>query len=875
MNHSSNYKRNQTQAENEKLEQLVMQYGKACHVAFDEMLSNGDTALIKDHWIPLMKSLGRSDTNELENKHHEARRVMRESGVTYNVYNDPQGRNRALQLDPVPMLMTQNDWSDIEAGLVQRAELLNLIFKDIYAEQTILKEGLLPPEIIFAHQGYHRNCVGLYANQRHPIVNYTADMARGPDGKMWVFSDRVQAPSGAGYALETRIAMSRIMTQEFKENQVRRLSHYFRLMRSALTNLGMHNQKDPHIVLLTPGPLNETYFEHAYLSSYLGYTLVQGADLTVRDGKVWMKSLGGLQQVDVILRRVDDSFCDPLELMEDSQLGVPGLLQAVRERNVIVVNPLGSGIVESPGMYPFLNNIAKARLGEELKLASAASWWCGHKKEREYVLENLDKLVIKAIDRRFTTIFGGSLSSTEIQDLRDKINAQPYLYIGQERLICSSAPSLVGSEILPRRILFRSFLVAAEGSYQAMPGGLTRISPDNDSFLITNQTGGVSKDTWIISEHPEHQRSLLPDVNMVVRSLHGENLLPSRSAENLFWVGRYAERVEDVVRLLRTALRKISDFTDYGDDVDQKCLVKILKAVTALTGTFPGFMTEEETTLFERPEKELLDVAFDVDRTGSLINTLKSLYYGAFNLRDLWSSDTWRIIDDIGELISSIENRRPTLISLHNDIDKIIDAFMAFAGVTQESMSHESGRFMFDLGKRLERGLQLVKLLRSLLTEYDSEHEELLNIEALMASQESLITYRRQFRLTGSAVAAINLLVLDQNHPRSVAYQLLKLQNHFDHFPQPTTQWFSNKLTDEQKKLLELCTFIQMSEPDKLAMVDEHSGQRIGLIELLNKVEKGLFQVSDDITHRYFSHTDYGRQLAPQRYIDSVKVAEK
>jgi len=853
--------------ENARLEDLIHQYGKSRRIAHDEMLTSGDQHLIKDHWVPLMQSLGRSAPEQLEHKNHEARRIMRESGVTYNVYDEPEGSNRAWQLDPVPMLMGQDDWAGIEAGLIQRANLLNLIFKDIYGDQRLIREGLLPPEVVFAHQGFQRLCVGLYENTDQAIFNYAADLARGPDGRMWVFSDRTQAPSGSGYVLETRIAMSRVMAEEFRDNKVRRLSHYFRTMRSALAELSAGGRKDPLIVLLTPGPLNETYFEHAYLSSYLGYTLVQGADLTVRDGKVWLKAIDGLSQVDIILRRVDDSFCDPLEMREDSHLGVPGLLQAVRDGAVKVVNPLGSSILESPAMYPFLASISKRWLGEDLKMPCAASWWCGQKKEREYVLANLEKLVIKAIDRRFSSVFGGALSLQEKQNLRARIEASPYLYVGQERLACSTTPTLINGEIEPRRVLLRSFLVASGDSYSVMPGGLTRIAPDHDSFLITNQSGGVNKDTWVLTDQPDRQISLLPDVQKVLLKQDAEILMPSRTAENLFWVGRYAERSEGVVRLLRTVLRKLADVTEYHDETDQACLRSMLQSLTHLTETYPGFVTPGNETIFDRPETEILAVAFDTNKVGSMVSTLNALFYGAFNVRDLWSADTWRTLDDIGEFLEKSREQSPSFFALHNTIDDVIDTLMAFSGQTQESMSHESGWFMFDLGKRLERALQLVKMVRALLTHSDSKLDEQLKIEALMSAQESLITYRRRFRLAGSAAAACALLIFDEFHPRSIAYQIVKLQEHCRYLPRQVKSLFNRHLNDEEKTLLQCLTTLRLSDVNELCELDE-GGQRPRLQALLRDIEAGLLSVSEDITHRYFAHTDYGRQLAPQLMVE-------
>ena len=840
-----------------------MRYGKARRIANDEMLASGDGHLIREHWAPLMRSLGRYDEEQLESRSHEAKRLMRESGVTYNIYKDPEGQSRVWQLDPVPMLLEQKDWQSIEAGLVQRAELMNLIFKDIYGEQRLIREGLLPAELVFSHSGYHRSCMGLYQDQEQPIFNYSADLARGPDGRMWVFSDRVQAPSGAGYALETRIAMSRVMAAEFRDNKVRRLSHYFRAMRSALSKMPASRQGEPRIVLMTPGPYNETYFEHAYLAAYLGYTLVQGEDLTVRDGKVWLKSIDGLRQVDVIVRRVDDAFCDPLELREDSQLGVPGLVEAVREGNVAVVNPLGSGIVESPAIYPFMAAISRKLLGEELKMPCAASWWCGQEKERKYVFDNLPNLVIKAIDRRFVTVFGGSLTQQERDQLRARIEAQPNLFVAQERLACSTTPSLVNGEILPRRVLFRSFLVASNHSYSVMPGGLTRISPDDSSFVITNQSGGISKDTWILTDQPDRQASLIPDPATAVRKLESEALLPSRSAENLFWVGRYAERSEAIVRLLRTLLRKLSDYEDYQDEVDKACLVRMLQSLTHLTQTYPGFAQPKDGAIFDRPQNEILAVTFGQDAQGSLVSTLRALFLGAFNVRDLWSADTWRTIDELGELASSMADNPPAFFNLYSHIDVVIDHLMAFSGLTQESMSHESGWFIFFLGKRLERAMQTVRLTKNLLGTFSGDLDELLNIEALMSSQESLATYRRRYRFASSAVAALALLILDEHHPRSVAFQLEKISEHFHHFPRQVKRVAASDLNSEEKLLLQLRTNIQLSEADRLVKYDKATGSRDSLIKLLDDIEQGLARISDDISHRYFSHTDIGRQLAP------------
>jgi len=454
------------------------------------------------YWKIFFNSFSQLGEDEILNRKQDMMRFLKENGVTYNIYGDPQGFNRPWKLDIIPFLISKEEWELIESGLVQRATLFDLILKDIYGERTLLKSGLLPMEIIYNHTGFLRQCAGIHLPGKNHLVLYTADMARTVDGKIWVLNDRTQAPSGSGYALENRLTMARIVPELFNGLKVRRLSPYFHSSRNALTSIAPVNNKEPRIVILTPGPSNETYFEHAYLASYLGFTLVQGNDLIVRDNYVWLKTLGGLEKVDVILRRLDDIFCDPLELKEDSQLGIPGLLQAVRQGNVSIANPLGSSVIENPGLIPFLPAIAKSLLGEELKLPSIASWWCGQPSALDYVLNNISTLVIKRISRRSntgTSVDATSLDSNQLNELKQRIKAQPHLFVGQEKANFAASPSLVDGKIEPRDALFRSFAVSNNGTYIAMEGGLTRTSGDHGNYIISNQMGGISKDTWIIS----------------------------------------------------------------------------------------------------------------------------------------------------------------------------------------------------------------------------------------------------------------------------------------------------------------------------------------------------------------------------------------
>ncbi|MBC7651679.1 MAG: circularly permuted type 2 ATP-grasp protein, partial [Deinococcales bacterium] len=486
--------------------------------SYTELL--GADGNLQPHWHTFFESLKSLGQTEIEDRSRDILRLLKENGVTYNIYNDPLGLNRPWNLDIIPFLISINEWQTIEPGLQQRATLLDLILKDIYGERQLIKNGLLPAELIYNHTGFLRQCVGIQQHSKHSLILYSADLARSADGNIWVLNDRTQAPSGYGYALENRTAMSRINPELFNGLKVRQLSSYFNDLQESLQEIAPYQKENPRIVILTPGPSNETYFEHSYLSSYMGFTLVQGDDLMVRDNYVWLKTIAGLEKVDVILRRVDDIYCDPLELKSDSQLGVPGLLQAIRSGNVSIANPLGSSVLENPGLMPFLQNINKHFFNTDLILPAIASWWCGQPKELQYVLNNIEKLVIKRIFRN--TVAGSNsidvvlLTKEKINQLKEAIKTHPHLYVGQEKVAFASSPSLVNGIMEPRNALFRSFLVSNKNNYTAMAGGLTRTSSRKDNMLISNQLGGISKDTWIISEnkdsHTHHRKELFKTI---------------------------------------------------------------------------------------------------------------------------------------------------------------------------------------------------------------------------------------------------------------------------------------------------------------------------------------------------------------------------
>lgn len=816
----------------------------------DELLN--PSGQIRPHWDYFIRALQKLGPDEIGRRHQEISKLLRENGVTYNVYGDPDGSNRPWQLDPIPLLISNEEWRNIELGLVERAELLNLIFSDIYGARELVRKGLLPAELLFNHSGFSRACDKVKLLSKRQLIMYAADLARGPDGRMWVLGDRTQAPSGAGYALENRSAMSRVFPNIFRDTRVERLDGFFQSLRQGLQQIAPQNFDTPSVVILTPGPLNETFFEHAYLASHLGYPLVQGDDLTVRDGYVWLKSLSGLQRVDVILRRVDDDFCDPLELRDDSRLGVPGLLEVARRNNVAIANPLGISVLESPGLLPFLANISRYFFGKKLSLPSAATWWCGQAKEMNYVLQNLDKLIIKHIARgTMTSAIGNRLSKQELVKWRDRIRANPALFVGQEHESFSTAPTLIKGNLEPRLSLLRCFMVAKDDGYNLMPGGLTRSAVNKDDLLVSNQNGAISKDTWIISSDHQNQKLPIAHIKTNVLVSNYTSTLPSRVAENLFWVGRYAERTEGSIRLVRAAIKKIYINPDVSNQYHQNSLHTLLRAVTSLTNTYPGFISKDSDALLKTPDTELLSLMLDEDKIGSIANNQRSLLQAGYAVRNLWSSDTWRVMDEIKHhLQQSQQLTESTLWTIQDHMDMLITALSAFSGLIMESMTRGNGWLFLDMGRRLERALLLISLLRSGFSTSQADGIESMLMESLLDTSDNLICYRQHYRSNLELPSFIELLMLDKNNPRSLAFQISRIQEHVSKMPRAN---ISSRLSQEERLILEASSQLDLINlSDLLTVTDDHVREKFD--QTLSRLYYLLITLSDTVTTTYFQH---------------------
>jgi uncharacterized circularly permuted ATP-grasp superfamily protein/uncharacterized alpha-E superfamily protein len=817
---------------------------------YDEFLS--PDGLIRPHWQALADSVLDMGPTGLASRWQEGRRLIHEHGITYNVYGDPQSTDRPWPADPIPLIIEHREWAAIEAAMRQRAMLLNAVLADVYGPQRLLHDRLLPPDLVFRHPGFLRPCWGVPAPGGIYMHIYAADLARSPNGGWWVIGDRAQTPSGAGYALENRLVSSRVLPDAVRAMHVRRLAPFFQSYRDTLCNLVAG--ENPRIVLLTPGPYNETYFEHAFLARYLGFTLVEGGDLTVREQRVYLKTLGGLLPVDVIVRRQDDNFCDPLELREDSMLGVPGLMQAVRAGNVAVANALGSGVLETAAPAAFFNSLCRHILGEELKMPTVATWWCGQERPLAEVVENLDHLVVKPAFPTPTSqpIFGARLSASQRQELIAKIRSTPADYVGQEQVALSTVPVWEEGRVQLRHVVLRVYVVAAGDSYVVMPGGLTRVSSSLDSLVVSMQRGGGSKDTWVLADGPTPQLSLLRPAPAPLEVSRATFDLPSRVADNLFWLGRYVERVELAVRTLRAILPRIHQESDPARAAGLKAGLQLLWALGYFGADMPG--ADRPTVELER---DVLGIIFDSAGHSTLSRNLDQVRRLAWLLRDRISADAWRILNQFAQHFATPAPPEPLRMSgALNLLDNAIVTLSAFGGLVMESMTRGHGWRFLDIGRRLERAVQMVALLRHGLG-FDPVKES-GQLEMLLEVADSSLTYRSRYLTSVHAELLLDLLLLDEANPRSVAFQLARLREHIDQLPD--TQTLIRRPT-EAHIAVRMLTTVQLADLKDLVSTDG-TGRWDKLEDLLNRLAAELRVLSETLTRAYFNRAISPRQIS-------------
>ncbi|MFC3945117.1 molybdopterin oxidoreductase [Pseudomonas gingeri NCPPB 3146 = LMG 5327] len=799
-----------------------------------------DSGAVRAHWRPLFDQLQRSTPTQLAQRQALLARQIQENGVTYNVYADPKGADRPWELDLLPHIIPADEWQQVAAGIAQRARLLNAVLADLYGPQTLIRDGLLPAELVFGHNNFLWPCQGIRPPDGTFLHLFAVDLARTPDGRWWVTADRTQAPSGAGYALENRTIVSRAFPDLYRDLRVHHLAGFFRTLQETLVRQAPSDAEAPLVVLLTPGRFNESYFEHLYLARQLGYPLVEGGDLTVRDATVYLKTLSGLQRVHAIMRRLDDDFCDPLELRTDSALGVPGLLEAVRQGRVLVANALGSGVLESPGLLGFLPKINQHLFGEELLLPSIATWWCGEAPVLAQALEKLPELLIKPAfpSQSFVPVFGRDLDDTQRQALAERMRARPYAYVAQELAQLSHAPIWQEQDgsLQPRAIGMRVYAVASADGYRVLPGGLTRVAAEADAEVVSMQRGGASKDTWVLSERMPSgeqwraQRSL--GVHDLVRR---DPYLPSRVVENLFWFGRYCERCDDSARLLRIMLARYVD----GDDP------RALQAAVDLGESL--MLLPDEGELPERLQAALLGD----DWHFSLRANLQRLQWAASQVRGKLSRENWQALVELQREALSLETEAPDFGELLDFLNRLVMSLAALSGFALDDMTRDEGWRFLMIGRRIERlqflSSSLAAFLRGIAV-FDQA-----GLEWLLELGNSSITYRSRYLAVPQLIPVLDLLLLDEQNPHAVLFQLKlvsrTLRRLNDDFGVPRELGLN--------QLVERLARFDLGNLESALFGDSGVREVLdGLAGLLQEVADASGQVSDRLALRHFAHVD-------------------
>ncbi len=832
-------------------------------VAYDELWS--ETQTVRRAWQPLIQTIDRLGCDHLERCHQEVTRMFRENGVAYNIHGDPQGIHRNWQLDILPFIIGRDDWDTIVTGLQQRARLLDLVLKDLYGPRRLITDNVLPAELIYGHPGFLRPCHDVRLPTANQLLLYSADLARIGDGSFAVLADRTQGPFGMGHTLENRTALAQVMPDFFRTCKIQRLSAFFRLLRDELRGYAPRTREQPRLVLYAADRQHTAYFEQSYLGAYLNYPVVQGDDLTMRDGRVWLKTLYGLEPVDVILRMTDDSGCDPLELDPASPNGLAGLLEAARRNQVTVANPLGTGVLENPGLMAFLPAVARYFLNQDLQIPSVPTWWCGREADRRYVLENLHALIIKPISKRADDkgVIGAGLTEDERQEWRRRIAARPYRYVGQTPQTLATAPALVDNAFQPRPTLMRLFALAlASGDYTLMPGGIARSGGTPDTHWVINRTGGILKDIWVVASKPQKHASLWLSSKSQGRILQRQTVLPSRTAENLFWVGRYTERAEMLARTLRSALRQIEDSERNEDEGDLESIASLVAIVSKMASRPASPEAAPAPAGMQDLQAIIFDIITDRQNAGSLAASLDYMFNAAQAVRERWSSDSWRIVNDLEMHRLNMQRMPATLRTMHPALDRLVTSLLAFAGLCQESMSRELGWTFLDIGRRIERALILSDFIRRSLEKHQEPAVENLMMESVLLTTENIITYRRRYRSYIARDTVIDLVLMDDRNPRALIFQLDRIQAHITDLPRERNGY---RVRPEERLALEASTRLRLSDTAQLCRRDTATERYPHLGALLDGIRGLMEQVSEAISHAYFVHTPKLHQLTGRK----------
>jgi uncharacterized circularly permuted ATP-grasp superfamily protein/uncharacterized alpha-E superfamily protein len=833
--------------------------------SFDELLDA--TGSVRPTWRPILDAFAQMTPAERQELGESAERMLRENGVTFVASDETGPHVRPWHLDMLPLLIAPEEWRTLEAGLIQRARILNRLLVDLYGPQRVLADRVLPSSVVFGNRQFLRPCDAISVKDDLHLRFMAFDVARSPDGSWWVLSDRSEAPSGGGFALENRVVTSRCLPELFASQHVRRLASFFRAFNDHF--LGQSRHDNPLAVYLSRGPSKSTYFEHAYLARYLGYHVVEGSDLTVRDDRVFVKTVEGLRPVDLIMRTIRSEMCDPLELRTDSLVGVPGLLQAARSGTVTIANALGSGLVESDAFLSFLGSLSRYYFAEDLVLPSVATWWCGQPREREHVLENLDHLIVRRISTTRSLLIsgqdgriGGRGEIVDRGELADEIRHSGHDFIGQEPLHASSSPLFGPDDSLQAApIVVRFYVAATDSGYQVMPGGLARVAGGPGHSYTDSE---ISKDTWVLSTEAVDDFSLLAQRQSDGRLRRSGRDLPSRAADNLFWLGRYAERAEAAVRLLRSLVIRLEG--EIGGTRLPVSLDRFIELLVANKHMPVRRGRRAAQSGRDAVQSELKSLLFDTDSRDGLAGVLGSVRRTAEVVRERLSFDAFRILTELTNV------PRGRGFSVRRDMEgalrmlnRLVHYLSAFSGMAMENMTRGYGWRFLDMGRRIERVRTMSLLVQQLVVPGDPEEDG--GLELLLELADSKMTYRGRYHASAQITRVLDLLLADETNPRSVLFQAVTIDQHLNELPHTDPEGLT---TQDRRLARQLISELELADMQVLAERLNRAGNRVRLDRLTRRIDKNVVGLSDLITQHFFSHSQATRVTgSPRSGIDA------
>ncbi|WP_160142041.1 circularly permuted type 2 ATP-grasp protein [Nitrincola tapanii] len=826
----------------------------------------GKDLRLRAQWQPVLEELSQLGPDALQLRCDEAQNLLHENGVTFNTYEDDPGQMRAWQLDCLPFVISTEEWENLEKGLIQRSRLLEALVEDLYDQRQVLTQGLLPAELVFTHPSFLFPAADSTPPAERPMVIFHGiDLVRTAKGDWQVMGDWTQSPSGTGYALENRITLARALPNLYREAPLKRLAGFLQAQHRCLASLASAHREQPNIVLLSPGPGSPGYFEHAWLANYMNFSLVEGADLVVRDGQVSMRTLGGLKQVDVIVRQINDPWCDPLELRGDSLLGVPGLMQAARNGEVEIANALGSGILEHPALAAFLPQLCEFLLGETLQLPGRATLWCGKTEALETLRSQPDAWILRNV-RQPGLVRPETLSDQEAQDYWQAVEAQPYLYVAQARVEAATTPvfNRRTGEFDAETVNLRFFSLvepddlrkaAHERQYRIMPGGLAWVGEPGTALMASQ----IVKDIWVMAPVPQPHISLLRQAHGPIVVTRDGNDLPCRVADSLFWMGRYGERLDIRSRLLRETFARLLQ-----EDQTETEARLIPDLFTALELGLPSAeqMEQVHTEPSGRRHKQeyillrnqLLEL-FDEHQTDGMPWLFSHFLRNCRAVRDHLGDDAWRTVNTLRQIFNDMP-RTQGAVGAQRHLENVVTDLAAFFGLCNETMPHHYGWRFLDLGRFIERTLCTLELLKlALLT---AQRPGIPLWEVVLATTDNFTVYRRRYRSQLHPLAILDLLLFDETNPRSVGYMLKRLGRQIERLPHPDATPYRNQ---ETRLVIQATSALHLVDINQLTDLERSEEARNALSQLIDQILDPLSELSNAISHSHFSHVEAPRQL--------------